>query len=402
MRIGDILLHHGWVDDDSLARALAAQIDTGQRLCSLLIAQGGLGFDQASRALGEQLSVPAVLHRHLEHRDDSLAALIPAEIGRSAMVVPIGRQANGTVIIAARDPSPALTARLGRTIFGPILLAVAPARYVERLVEHSYNPRPVAATQPPRATTQPLPRAATQPTPPPPDPDLDIDIDIDIDIGIDIGIDIDIDIGIDIDIDIETAAPAPAPAPAPIPAPAPTAGIPRRASTALPVSIPTQKLARGKSAKGSIEALIESFGDIDDIPWLLDVVMAYVGTRWTHAVLLAIDGAVARGQLAVGAGLQDAPPASIEVPLGTPTIVHQAYAQRRLIDLAPAGTGAAQAQLVTQLGGARDPVAAPLQLADHVTHVLVVGDPRAEEAADAEIDLARLVEAIDEARARLS
>ncbi len=47
-------------------------------------------------------------------------------------------------------------------------------------------------------------------------------------------------------------------------------------------------------------------------------------------------------------------------------------------------------------------MAAPLQLADHVTHVLVVGDPRAEEAADAEIDLARLVEAIDEARARLS
>lgn len=391
MRIGDILLHHGWVDDDSLARALADQIDNGQRLCSLLIAHGSLGFDHASRALGEQLSVPAVLHRHLEHRDDSLAALIPAELGRSAMVVPIGRQANGTVIIAARDPSPALAARLGRTIFGPILLAVAPARYVERLVEHSYNPRPVAvaveredsappAGPPARPTPPPLPRTVTPPprpvapAPPPPEPDLDFDIDV------------------------EAAVPAPVPAPAS----EVTAGIPRRASTALPVAIPTQKIARGKSAKGSVEALIESFEDIDDVPWLLDVVMAYVGTRWTHALLLVIDGSIARGQLAVGPGLQDAPPATIEVPLGTPTIVHQAYAQRRLIDLAPPGTGAAQAQLLAQLGGAREPVAAPLQLADQVTHVLVVGDPRGEEAADAEIDLARLVEAIDDARARLS
>src|SRR5687768_6071419 len=73
MRVGEILIVNGWVDGPSLQRAIAEQRHTGKRLCSLLIGRGLLDSDHASRALGEQHGVAAVLQRHLEHRDRALA-----------------------------------------------------------------------------------------------------------------------------------------------------------------------------------------------------------------------------------------------------------------------------------------------------------------------------------------
>ncbi len=138
-RIGEILVENGWVTAPVLARALAKQREIPRRLCSLLIAGGVLDVDQASRALGEQLGVAAVLQKHLDHRDRSLAALIPAELARAWWVLPIGRLGNGDLIVCARDPRPSVLAALQAVLTDTIVLAVAPASQVETLVGDTYG-----------------------------------------------------------------------------------------------------------------------------------------------------------------------------------------------------------------------------------------------------------------------
>ena len=138
-RIGEILVENGWVPAPVLARALAKQREIPRRLCSLLIAGGVLEVDQASRALGEQLGVAAVLQKHLDHRDRSLASLIPAELARAWWVLPIGRLGNGDLIVCARDPRPAVLAALRAVLTETIVLAVAPASQIEMLVADTYG-----------------------------------------------------------------------------------------------------------------------------------------------------------------------------------------------------------------------------------------------------------------------
>lgn len=138
-RIGEILVGNGWIEPAVLERALAKQRELPHRLCSLLIAGGAIDVDQASRALGEQLGCAAVLQKHLDHRDHSLVALIPAELARAWWVLPIGRLGNGDLIVCARDPRPSVLEALQAVLSDPIVLAVAPAAQVERLVAQSYG-----------------------------------------------------------------------------------------------------------------------------------------------------------------------------------------------------------------------------------------------------------------------
>ncbi len=138
-RIGEILVDNGWVSQAVLDRAVAKQREIPRRLCSLLIAGGAIDVDQASRALGEQLGVAAVLQKHLDHRDRSLADLIPAELARAWWVLPIGRLGNGDLIVCARDPRPAMLVALQAVLGDPIVLAVAPASHVETLVAETYG-----------------------------------------------------------------------------------------------------------------------------------------------------------------------------------------------------------------------------------------------------------------------
>src|SRR3954466_6837729 len=97
-RIGEILVEQGWVTPAALERALAKQLE-GSRICSVLISRDVIDVDVASRALGEQHGVPAVLQKHIDHRDRSLAQLIPAELARTWCVLPIGRKANGELVV---------------------------------------------------------------------------------------------------------------------------------------------------------------------------------------------------------------------------------------------------------------------------------------------------------------
>lgn len=137
MRIGELLLRHGWIDAQALAAALGAQ-PPDVRLCSFLVASGAVGFDQAARALGEQLGCASLLHKHLVHRDRGVERNIPASFARARHVLPIGHLADGALIVCARDPSADLDAELARIVDARIVLAVAPATPLAQQIAEAY------------------------------------------------------------------------------------------------------------------------------------------------------------------------------------------------------------------------------------------------------------------------
>ncbi|HEY4176792.1 MAG TPA: hypothetical protein VGM90_08175 [Kofleriaceae bacterium] len=138
-RIGEILLARGWIGAELLERALAKQPESGMRTCSFLIACGAIDADTASRALGEQHGVLAVLQRHFERRDRALAKLLPADTAQLYTALPIGRMASGEIIVCLRDPKPALQGVLARAMKDKVVLAVAPATQLAALVAEEYG-----------------------------------------------------------------------------------------------------------------------------------------------------------------------------------------------------------------------------------------------------------------------
>jgi hypothetical protein len=345
MRVGEILLEHDWVDWETLALALTEQRGSRLRLCSLLIARRVIDFDRASLALGEQHGTASVLRHHLVHRDRSVASLLPAPAARRVMALPIGRLGNGTLIVCARDPSDDLLAELSLEIGEPIVLAVAPARYVEKLVEQVYSDIdvPIDVDEP--------------------DPDFDLDVEVD-------------EPDVDIPIEIETP------------------DAPKPKSRTLPVQIKTTAAARD-----SLDTTIESFADIDELEWLFDVVMGYVAKRWAAALIVSLEDRRALGVRGHGQRLKPSATRSFILPLSDPSVVQLARDERRIVDEPPADAGK---RLAVTLDNAARPTAAPIRVGDQLAYVLVVGDPLTGDHDDSIRDLEVLTEALSEALSRIA
>ncbi|MBA3394578.1 MAG: hypothetical protein H0T89_18170 [Deltaproteobacteria bacterium] len=171
MRIGEILLSHGWVDEQHLLQAIAEQRMTGKRLCSLLIVRGQLQPDFAARALAEQHGVAAALQRHLDHRERPLARLIPAAVAREHGVLPIGRMRDGEIILCLRDPRSALVEHYEALLQKNVVLAVASAHSLDPLIEIAYAPGTTGLFEVRiKGGTTPPPTVPVNPPPAPPPP----------------------------------------------------------------------------------------------------------------------------------------------------------------------------------------------------------------------------------------
>lgn len=367
MRIGELLLERGWIERETLALAVRDQRRTRLRLCSILVAQNKLDFDHASRALGEQLGTAAVLRRHLEQRDRGAAALLSPETAIARVALPIGRLGNGALIICVRDPSPALHTLLSRELLEPIVLAVAPARYIERLVADTYAPR--ARDEIAVLDTELL-------------EDDDDAVGFDFDIDVDAGASGD-DLAFDVSIDVDEALPA----------------VARPTNKPLPVQI--KPLARPATAPpDSLDATLAACKDIDEADWLFDVSMQYISRAWTSSLLLAIRGARAVGVRGHGKRLSPAAVRTFVATLADAVVVQRAREERRIIDELSGDLGSDHEELAVALEIAGCPVAVPLRTADDVTHVLVLGEPTGDRE-EALVDIGLLADAMSEALSRM-
>ena len=373
MRVGEILLEKGWVDRTSLQRAIAEQRHTGKRLCSLLIARGLLDPDHASRALGEQHGVAAVLQRHLEHRERPLALLLPGALARANVALPIGRSRAGDLIVCVRDPRPEVHAALQQATGGTVIMAVAPASQLESLIDMTYDPTDAdevdvdLTTGPIAVVGESLPgvfgefslvglddlRVAKDPS----------------------------QSGSNLKPSISRTMTAPAK-----PAASRTATVNR---SLTPRSVP-----HVLTLDQTIAALLE----VRDQARATDLALRFARSRWAAALLFTIEEDAALGYRGHGPHLTDDVVQAVSIPLSTPTIVKVAHDTRRLATEAPANAGEFQDRLARMLA-ASAPTAAPILVANRVMGVLAVGEPIGDPEASSDLDY--LVSALGDAYQRI-
>ena len=386
MRIGELLVEQRKLRQSELTRALADKA-ADKRLCSFLITKGLVDFDDASRALGEQRRVPCALAKHLAGRDPALAKLIPSELGRSAWALPIGRASNGHVIVAVRDPGPALLAQLQRATKSEVTMVITPSARLEHLVRESYGDAPVDEFDidfSSNVDDNPI-APSSHKTPAPPMPDMDALDPESIRLSL-------------TDLDDQGVRKDPTQS-----GQIPIVG--RSGTTTPPTSLPA--IATPKPTRARTDPAVTRPMTLDMMKIGLehatsreaatDLVLAYVGTRWQTALVLAL-----RDRNAIGyRGHGVIAPESISLPLGTPSTIQHAIDSRFVSVQAPQSP--AQDQLTRALVGPQHPAAAPVMVKGQPAAVLVVGDPLdgSEDFQIAAADLAMLAEALGSAYQRI-
>jgi hypothetical protein len=427
MRIGELLIEQRKVRASDLTRVLADK-PGDKRLVSLLIAQGLVDFDDASRALGEQRGVACALSKHLAGRDPTLAKLIPAELGRGSCALPIGRSSKGSVIVCVRDPAPALMRALEQAIKSDVLMVIAPSARLEQLVADAYGTasteeldidfdlaHDLPAPTPSRVTRGPLstppmpfqrieesprqfPRADT-PAPLPPLPDMDALDPESIRLSL---TDLD-DVRVTKDhmqsgavpkVGSSTLPPANRPLTNPPPLSVLAAGTvtPRASSDSKPPAT-TKPVAKPMS----LEMMTHGLESTTTREAATDLVLEYIATRWSAGLVLAIRDKAAIGYR--GRGVTS--PELVTVSLGSPSTVQRAVQTRFVSIEAPAGVG--QSALCHALNKPQAPAAAPIMVGGQAVAVIAVSDPiEGPHARDiAAADLALLAEALGSAYKRI-
>lgn len=389
MRIGDLLLEHGWIDGASLVRAAAEQRLAGKRLCSLLIARDLLDPDHASRALGEQHGVFAALQRHLAGRDQTLVTLLPATLARATCALPIGRMRNGDLIVCVRDPSAATQQALASVLKGTFVLAVAPASQLENLVELEYEPAVTGEFDVDISTTGPIVSVevdlSTRPVP--------VITDALGDLGSLSLVELD-DTRVSKDPSqsgMLTLPPLPKVGSAPLVAP--KAPLPPPPTTALAAA---SQLPAAPAL--SLPATIAAIGAATSRDEMTDLAMRYAASRWTASLLVTIKEGAALGHRGHGPQLSAEAVLAVALPLTVPSLIQVAFETGQLATDAP--DGAIQTRLLRLLGNPRWPVAAPVKVGSRIGLVLVVGDAFVTERATSP-DALRLAAALGDGYARL-
>jgi hypothetical protein len=349
MRIGELLVQQGKLRQGDLTRSLA-NLPEGKRLCSYLIEQGLVDLDDGSRALGELHGVPCALAKHLEGRDPTLASMLPAELGRAACALPIGKSSKGVVVVAVRDPAPALRATLEQATRAQITMVVAPACRLEKLVAAAYGEPDTGEFDIEFDTgvgDKPVLAAST-----PPLPDMDALDPESVRLAL-----------TDLD-DVRVAKD-----------PSQSGQIPviGRTSTPAALSSPaitvTNVIKRPATKAMSLSAVKQELDGTTTREAATDVVLAYIATRWMSGLVLAVRDKAAIGYRGHGV----AAPESVTIPLTSPSTVQRAVESRVVSVHAPVGP--AQDALGRALRDPANPAAAPVLVGGKPVAVLAVGDP---------------------------
>ena len=405
MRIGDVLLAHGWVDQTTLSRALAEQRYAQMRLCSLLISRGLLDFDNATRALSEQHGVPGALSKHLDGRDPFLAERMPPALGRTSFLLPIGRTRDGKLIVACRDPRPDLAHTIEQATHENVMLAVAPAGRLEQLVLAAFGAAPEEFEV--DLGTGPIaiaPKGFEAPSMEWPDAGGSQFVLADLD---------DARVAKDPTQHSGAHQMPKRDTPQSLPAmPRPGASTPPPGMRALSDSVPpdnaqTTPMPRisGRHtavpmATSPVPSLAETCAKLDRATGrdeATDVVMAFLQGRFVSSLLVTINDGAALGHRGHGPNMQAIE--MIALPMASPSMVKTVQESSKPTKQSPAG--AIQERLARMLGEPSFPAAAPIVIGGRVVAAIVVGDPVRGKPQEAFADLDWVAESLGAAYARI-
>jgi len=103
VKLGEMLLKAGLINQKQLDEALESQRDNGEKLGFNLIRLGYVKEDEITQLLSEQYGVPSINLRHFEI-DEAVINLIPSEVAQKYMVLPVNRT-GATLTISMADPT---------------------------------------------------------------------------------------------------------------------------------------------------------------------------------------------------------------------------------------------------------------------------------------------------------
>lgn len=385
VRIGDILLADGVIGARDLDAALSEQLmaragehaagsDAAARLGSILYRQGLVPADVIARALARQHAVPAALGRHLDQRDPALAQLVPADLARRFVALPVAQTRNDgapALIVCMRDPGdPAALTLLGRAARMPIVAAVACEAVLAPLVAAVYG------------------RAA----PAPADDDAAVE---------------------EMDVNLEDTGPI-----AVVPLD------PLSSGSFQLVDLDDQSVARDESqivasttqrpsgrisvpaapALVSLDSTRAQIGRVTQRDAIADAAVAYLAGRWSGAVVLVVRDGLALGHRGFGGALTPASVESLVVPLNQPSVLRTAHDRRAPYVGPPMETSVVQDRFLRAIGCAPggEVVVMPVSLRERVVCMIVVhGLVAGGDAAAAHDELRALVRVMEESFLRL-
>ncbi len=103
LKLGELLVKAQLIDEKQLDKALEEQKRVGGRLGEILIRLGFVSEEDIIECLSHQYGVPSINLRHFEV-DEAVAKLIPVELARKYMVIPVNKT-GATLTVAMADPS---------------------------------------------------------------------------------------------------------------------------------------------------------------------------------------------------------------------------------------------------------------------------------------------------------
>ncbi len=115
LRLGEILLEAGVIEEAKLKEALALQKKRGLRLGQILLQESFISEPQLVQALSRRLSIPWVSLEHVDIADEILD-LVPVNLAEEFFLIPVYIQtldrSNRTLFIAMNDPTDEAAIRL--------------------------------------------------------------------------------------------------------------------------------------------------------------------------------------------------------------------------------------------------------------------------------------------------
>jgi len=144
MRLRELLIEEGLVDDDQMQEALRAQVIYGGRIGTNLVELGHLHIDQLADALGRHHHLAAALAHHFDEADRELQRRLPAALAAELEAVPLKEELPGVVAVAFLDPPSAETlAKIGEALGSEIVPVITPELRLRYQLEIVYRlPRP--------------------------------------------------------------------------------------------------------------------------------------------------------------------------------------------------------------------------------------------------------------------
>lgn len=103
LRLGEMLVERGIINYNQLNEAIAIQKKRGERLACILVELGIIDEEGIAEFYSRELGIKKVEKKELEKMDAGVKNIIPENIIRRELILPIGRE-NNTLIVAMADP----------------------------------------------------------------------------------------------------------------------------------------------------------------------------------------------------------------------------------------------------------------------------------------------------------